>query len=128
MVNEFNDPVDFKALAPENIERCAKHRRCGICGGKVRGELAFIGPVQRLDVQCFADAWMHLECARLAMVQCPFLAGRKDWRDEAARRDPHMLRYSEGMRLFTARDGRAHRDARRAWHFEAIGELTEVTS
>lgn len=126
MVDATRSPIDFKVLDLRAVERCAKHRRCGICGGKVRGRLAFIGPVQRLEASCFGDPWMHPDCAELAMSQCPFLGGRRDYRDPIGREDPALQRYREGMRLFTAADGRAHRDRLGAWHFEAIGELVEV--
>lgn len=70
MVDATRNPIDFKALDKEHIERCMKHRRCGICGGKIRGPVAFVGPDDARD--CFGDPWMHENCARSAMEQCPF--------------------------------------------------------
>lgn len=129
IVDEKRAPIDFKRLDVEHVKRCATGRRCAICGDKIAGELAFIGPEKRLDDACFADAWMHLGCAKVAMRQCPFLVGRRDWRDEAAREDAELARYSHSMRLYTSADGEAHLDKlRNNWHFRAKGELTEVVS
>ena len=122
MVDATLTPIDFKALDKDHVKRCAVHRRCGVCGGKVRGPLAFIGPAV-LAQECFADPWMHEECARAAMEQCPFLAGRRDWREESGRQDPLLRRYSEGMALYIAADGRAHRGPFQEWHFQPVGEL-----
>lgn len=125
MVNDRRQPIDFKSVDPEHVKRCANHRRCGICGGKIRsGRLAFVGPDD--GRRCFADPWMHEDCARLAMEQCPFLAGRRDWREEVGQRDPMLLRYSMNMALFVADDGGAHRDPLGAWHFEAQGKLIKI--
>jgi hypothetical protein len=122
MVNASRRPIDFKVVDAEHVKLCAGHRRCGICGGKIRrGPLAFLGPDD--GRRCFADPWMHEACARLAMEQCPFLAGRRDWREDGG---PLLDTYSEGMALFTAPDGRAHRGPLMEWHFEAVGELARA--
>jgi hypothetical protein len=122
MVDATRSPIDFKELDREHINRCLKHRRCGICGGRIRGVLAFIGPADG-QRDCFADPWMHLECARVAMQQCPFLTGRRDWREESGRNNPLLRRYSDGMALYTATDGRAWRGPLGDTHFHAIGPL-----
>ncbi len=121
MVDATRRPIDFKAVDGAHIDRCMKHRRCGICGGRIRGPLAFVGPDDARD--CFADPWMHESCARAALQQCPFLAGRRDWRDEDARDDPALTRYSEGMVLYVAADGRAFRGPFGEYHFHALGQL-----
>ena len=123
MVDATRMPVDFKELDREHINRCIKHRRCGICGGKIRGRLAFIGPADGAR-DCFADPWMHEDCARLAMEQCPFLAGRRDWREREGREDPLLQRYSDGMALYLADDGQAYRGQLGETHFHALGPLT----
>lgn len=121
MVDAKRDPIDFKLLDKDHVKRCAVHQRCGICGGKIRGSFAFVGPDD--GRRCFADPWMHPGCALIAMEQCPFLGGRRDWRSEDARRDPTLRPYSEGMTLFVAPAGRSHRGQLMEWHFEAVGEL-----
>lgn len=117
-------PIDFKSLSVENIDRCAKRGLCGVCGGKIRrGPVAFIGPDDGRD--CFGDPWMHLECALLAMVQCPFLAARRGWR-EAPKPGDLIERYERNMVLYTATAWSAHRDKRGAFHFQATRGLTKV--
>lgn len=125
MVEEANTPIDFKQVAPDRIEDCARNGKCGVCGGRIRrGPIAFIGPDDGRT--CFADPWMHHECAVLAMYQCPFLSGRRDWRDDGARNEPLLTTYSQGMAPFLAHNWRAHRDQGGAWHFEAVGPLTRM--
>lgn len=124
MVDACRNPVDFRAVDEEHVKRCATARRCGICGAKIRsGPLAFIGPDD--GRRCFADPWMHEDCARLSMTQCPFLAGRSGWREEAAS-NPVLEPYAEGMAMFTAPDGNAHRGKLMEWHFQAVGELVRA--
>ena len=119
MVDEHQDPIRFTELDPDHVAECARRGRRGICGGKIkRGPIAFIGPDDGRS--CFADPWMHPACADVAMVQCPFLAGRRDWRDPAARVDPLTARYSAGMVVRLATSWRSHRDAFGHWHFEAV--------
>lgn len=121
MVDDTTDPVDFKSVDADHVKRCATARRCGICGAKIRrGPFAFIGPDDGRS--CFADPWMHPECARVAMQQCPFLTGRNDWRED--KDNPLLRTYAHNMRLFLAPDGNAHRDRSGAWHFEARGQLS----
>jgi hypothetical protein len=123
MVDATRTPIDFKALDAAHVDLCASDGRCGICGGKIRrGPIAFIGPSDGRS--CFGDPWMHPDCARLAMEQCPFLAGRRDWRDEEARSTPLLRPYSESMGIVLAHNWRSHRDALGGWHFEALGKLT----
>lgn len=121
VVDAERRPVDFKALDHEHVKRCATHRRCGVCGGRIRGPLAFVGPDD--GRRCFADPWMHESCARAAMQQCPFLAGRKDWREDGG---PMLDTYSDGMTLFVAPDASAHRGPLGEWHFEVVGELVRA--
>ena len=122
MVDATRSPMDFKELDQAHVDECALRTRCGICGARIRrGPIAFIGPDD--DRTCFGDPWMHPRCAQLAMEQCPFLTGRRDWRDPAARSDPLTARYSQGMRLVLAHNWRSHRDAFGRWHFEAVGDV-----
>ena len=126
MVDETRKPIDFKEVDADHVTMCARHRRCGVCGGKIRrGPFAFAGPAD--GRRCFADPWMHPACAELAMVQCPFLAGRRDWREESGRQDPLLRPYSAGMAVLLTEDGQAHKDQFGHWHFEAIGEAVVGT-
>lgn len=123
MVQEKNEPIDFKRVNDAHVRRCASERRCGVCGGKIPlGRIVFIGPDD--GRRCFADPWMHEHCARLAMAQCPFLASRRGWREHGD--NPFLARYEHNMAAFVARDGRAHREGG-AWHFEALGELQPLS-
>lgn len=122
MVDEAQQPIRFTELDHAHIAACAERGLCGICGGKIRrSPIAFIGPDD--DRRCFADPWMHPDCAEVAMAQCPFLAGRRDWREPDARVDPLTARYSAGMVIVLATNWRSHRDAFEHWHFEAIGPV-----
>lgn len=122
MVDETRCPIDFKAVDAAHVEDCARHGKCGVCGSRVRrGPIAFIGPDDGRT--CFADPWMHPACAELAMRQCPFLAGRRDWRDAEGRNNPLTTTYSGNMVSMLVQNWRAHRDERGAWHFEAVGPL-----
>lgn len=123
MVDEKRSPIDFKVVDAAHVEDCARSGKCGICGGKIRrGPIAFIGPDDGRT--CFADPWMHPACADLAMAQCPFLTGRRDWREVEAQNEPLLATYSQGMVPMLAQNWRAHRDASGEWHFEAVGPLT----
>lgn len=129
VVDERLSPIDFKLLHPEHTTLCATEGRCGVCGGKIRkGPVAFIGPddVIRRTEGCFADPWMHLECAQLAMQQCPFLAGRKTWRDADGRENPVLATYAHNMVLWTATAWHWHRDRLGHLHFQATRGLMQL--
>lgn len=117
MVDATRSPIDFRGLDPAHVDECARRTRCGVCGGRIRrAPIAFIGPDDGRT--CFADPWMHPECAELALAQCPFLAGRRDWRLPAV---PLLLEpYSAGMVRVLADRWGSHRDAFGVWHFEAL--------
>lgn len=120
MVDTTRSPIDFKELDADHVEQCATRTRCGVCGGRIkRGPIAFIGPAD--GRRCFADPWMHPACAEVAREQCPFIAGRRDWREDFG----SILRpYSEGMAIVLAYNWRSHRDPAGGWHFEAVGALS----
>jgi hypothetical protein len=117
MVDATRQPIDFKALDAEHVERCAKHSRCGVCGRRIHHgrPVALIGPADGRS--CYADPWMHPECADLAMAQCPFLRGTRDWRQPGG---SLLQPYSDGMVVRVVAEARSHRDALGAWHFEVI--------
>jgi hypothetical protein len=119
MVDATRSPIDFKALDASHVDACATRGRCGICGSRIRrGPIAFIGPDDGRT--CFADPWMHPACADVAAEQCPFVTGRRDWREGA---DALTQPYSDGMVRVLAWSWRSHRDALGAWHFEATGRV-----
>jgi hypothetical protein len=119
MVDATRSPVDFKVLDAGHVDQCAMRTRCGICGARIRRRpIAFIGPDDGRT--CFADPWMHPDCADLALAQCPFLAGRRDWREDGG---PLLRPYSDGMIRVLANNWRSHRDPLGNWHFEAVGGL-----
>lgn len=122
MVDATRSPIDFTKLDQAHVDECATRGRCGICGRRIkRGPIAFLGPDDGRT--CFADPWMHPGCAALALEQCPFLGGRRDWRNPEDRADPLVQRYvAGGMVAVLASNWRSHRDGI-AWHFEAVGEL-----
>lgn len=125
MVDAARTPLDFKALDADHVDECATRGRCGVCGGKIRrGPIAFIGPSD--GRRCFADPWMHPACAQESMRRCPFLSGRRDWSEAAARANPLLAGYSAGMAAVTATSWRAHRDPMGAWHFEALGTVAPL--
>lgn len=115
MVDAERSPIDFRRLDPEHVKRCAKHRRCGICGGRIdHGRpVALIGPDDGRT--CYADPWMHPACAELAMAQCPFLSRGRGWRDGG---NPLVDGYVGRMVMRVVMDASAHRDVLGAWHFE----------
>lgn len=123
VVDVEHRPIDFRRLDMANVERCAKHRRCGICGSRIKygRPVAFIGPDD--GRACFADPWMHPQCADLAAEQCPFIRGR-GWRTAAPTTTEKLLLEPYATMVITIASGsRAHRDGLGAWHFEAIGVL-----
>lgn len=116
VVDATRSPIDFKALDMDHVARCAAQTRCGVCGSRIkRGPIAFIGPDDGRT--CYADPWMHPECAEVALQQCPFLGGRRDWREGG---EPLLDPYSAGMVIVLAHNWRSHRDGTGAWHFEAV--------
>jgi hypothetical protein len=124
MVDATLDPIDFKVVDADHVAQCAADRLCGICGGVIPpGPLVFIGPDDQR--RCFADPWMHAACARVALVQCPFLTGRSDWRD-GGKNSELLKTYAHNMAAFVASEGRAHQDALGAWHFQAWGTFKKL--
>ena len=121
MVDERVQPIDFKIVHGGHVRKCAERFLCGICGKRIQHveRFAFVGPDD--GRRCFADPWMHVACARLAIEQCPFLADRRGWREGES--NPLLARYEHNMALFVAPAGRSHRDDFKRWHFEALGEL-----
>ena len=130
MVDATRSPIDFKALDQAHVDLCATKGLCGICGARIRrSPIAFIGPADLVDRECWADPWMHPACAELALEQCPFLAGKRDWRSLEGVPEPiadlALTAYRPGqMAMALAVNWRSHRDALGNWHFQAIGPVT----
>jgi hypothetical protein len=55
---------------------CGRKKLCGLCGEKLRGDIAFVGgPQCFLSVRgAFSDPPMHHACAAYAIAVCPYLA------------------------------------------------------
>lgn len=55
---------------------CAHRKVCGLCGDKLRKDVAFVGGTMCFlsSRGAFSDPPMHSECARYAMRVCPYLA------------------------------------------------------
>lgn len=53
-----------------------RKKLCGLCGSKLRGNIAFVGGPICFDspMGAFSDPPMHAECARYAIRVCPYLA------------------------------------------------------
>jgi hypothetical protein len=70
----INGLPEFRAVDPSRIREADQKGLCWICGRKLGGRKAFvIGPmcaVNRISV----EPPSHLECARFAVVACPFLS------------------------------------------------------
>jgi hypothetical protein len=132
MVDATRSPIDFKALDRAHVDACATRGRCGICGARIRrGPIAFIGPDDGRT--CFADPWMHPDCADLALEQCPFLAGRRDWSDQAVAAALELTlaidTYRPGAMVEVLADSwRSHRDPFGRWHFEALGGVRPIVA
>jgi hypothetical protein len=60
----------------ERVIAAGRKKLCGLCGGKLRGDIAFVGgPVCFFSAMgAFSDPPMHAECARYAIRVCPYLA------------------------------------------------------
>jgi hypothetical protein len=60
----------------DRVLAAGRKKLCGLCGGKLRGDIAFVGgPVCFLSSRgAFSDPPMHAECARYAIRVCPYLA------------------------------------------------------
>ena len=53
-----------------------RKKRCGLCGEKLRGDIAFVGGPQCFlsPMGAFSDPPMHRACAAYAIAVCPYLA------------------------------------------------------
>jgi hypothetical protein len=65
---------DFTVVDPKKWARALKFGYCGVCGKPNYGRKWFIGGPACHVNRLFFDHPMHEECARYAMVVCPYLA------------------------------------------------------
>lgn len=65
---DFTRADHFKWLA------CVKGRLCGLCGSRLPKKIWFIGGPLSMTNRMFFDLAMHEECARYALLVCPYLA------------------------------------------------------
>lgn len=56
--------------------RCVKDRCCGLCGQPLTKRMWFIGGPLTMVNRLFFDLGMHEDCARYALLVCPYLAVR----------------------------------------------------
>lgn len=55
---------------------CGRKKLCGLCGGKLRKDIAFVGGTRCFlsPMGAFSDPPMHRDCAAYALAVCPYLA------------------------------------------------------
>jgi hypothetical protein len=80
--------VDFLGVDPQVAVRCARERRCGICGIDLDEELAFLGTVESVRQHVFSDPPLHEHCAQQALRWCPHLRLHNHQRAPQHRRHP----------------------------------------
>lgn len=68
---------DFRVVDENRWLEAVTERRCGICGGRLHGHVAFVGGPRSMRHSLFYDAAMHPGCARYAVQVCPFIAAPK---------------------------------------------------
>lgn len=73
-VQFVNGVPDFAAVDPQKWLRLYKIRGCGICGQAMHGRVFFVGGPLCETNRLFYDHPMHEDCAKYALMVCPFLA------------------------------------------------------
>jgi len=64
----------FPVMDPDKMRHCMTHSRCWICGDRITAFKTFvIGPMCCIN-RVSAEPPSHLECARFAVRNCPFMA------------------------------------------------------
>jgi hypothetical protein len=67
----------FPVMDPEKFVQAVHHHKCWICGGTLGGYKAFcIGPMCVIN-RVTAEPPSHVDCARFAVLNCPFMANPK---------------------------------------------------
>lgn len=70
---------DFRVANEERRDEVIGRRLCHLCGEPLGWWIAFIGGPSAIAQRLFYDPAMHPECARYAVVACPFLRGDTDY-------------------------------------------------
>src|SRR5262245_50236809 len=65
---------DFRTLDTHKTAECVREKRCGMCGRRLKGDVAFIGGPLCYVNRMFLDAAMHYAGAVYAMTTCPHLS------------------------------------------------------
>lgn len=65
---------DFAVSDPLKWEALLRWRACGICGIVLKEQVWFVGGPTCMKGRFFFDHPMHEECARYALVVCPYIA------------------------------------------------------
>lgn len=67
---------DFTRMEMSRWFQCVDQRLCMLCGQKLVKKMWFIGGPLCMHNRFFFDLGMHEECARFALLVCPYLAVR----------------------------------------------------
>lgn len=88
-VNETpaGDP-DFAVIQAERSLRCARERRCGVCGEPLTYWIAFLGGQASAESRAYVDPPMHEPCAEASTRLCPHMSRQAPHRSaKVAKRD-----------------------------------------
>lgn len=66
--------ADFTRADHMKWLQCVKGSLCGLCGQRLNKKMWFIGGPLSMANRMFFDLGMHEECARYALLVCPYLA------------------------------------------------------
>jgi hypothetical protein len=76
---------DFVNIHPEKVVEAINRKVCWLCGERLGRYLAFtIGPMCAVN-RISAEPPTHLDCARYAVLACPFLVNPRARRNDAAK-------------------------------------------
>ncbi len=75
LARKHGEEYDFTTIDPEKVAECVNRKLCGVCGEKlINGDYWFIsGPLSSDYSFYFTDPAMHEECARFALMICPWM-------------------------------------------------------
>jgi hypothetical protein len=65
-ISQFIKPdgsPDFRVMDDERTGKVVRRRLCSLCGGKIRGDVYFVGGPKCVEHGYFYDPPMHRECA-----------------------------------------------------------------
>lgn len=100
-VDWFSGKPDFRVVDGRKLIEGWKRDLCWICGKQLFAFRAWVvGPVSMIN-RCAGEPPAHLECARVALVHCPFLSNPDRKRDKTAL----PARHSGGGELVESNSG-----------------------